>query len=232
MEHKYYETRNRASDAIKDGKVMVDGKLAKASQKVNESSHIEIKEEKFYVSRAAKKLESYLHECPVDIAGKRVLDIGSSTGGFAQIILEHNPKELSCVDVGKGQLHQSILQDSRVSSYEETDIRRFDQCGYEVATCDVSFISVEQIMGDIERLTQKKSDIIILYKPQFEVGRVAKRDSKGVVMSQEAISESMSRFQRHAKNMGWMLVQSSRCKLSGKEGNQEYIFHFKKGVQD
>jgi len=134
------------------------------------------------------------------------------------------------VDVGSNQLHHSIREQKVVKVFEETDIREFTQSGFEVITCDVSFISIEQIMHDIDRVSNQSSDIIILYKPQFEVGKDAKRDSKGVVLDQEIIQEKMTAFKQHAADMGWMIINSSCSKLSGKEGNQEYIFHFTKGT--
>ena len=226
----HFESRNRALEAIKSGSVQVNQKIAKASQKVDANSEIRVQDEKFYVSRAAKKLEGFLAEYPVQIAGKKVLDIGSSTGGFAQIILEHSPALLVCVDVGSNQLHHSIREQKVVRVFEETDIREFNQSGFEIVTCDVSFISIEQIMDDIDRVSSQSSDIIILYKPQFEVGKDAKRDSKGVVLDQEIIRDKMAGFKQHANDMGWMITNSSYSKLSGKEGNQEYMFHFKKAV--
>ena len=88
VEESYFESRNRALDAIKAGKVKVDGKIPKPSVKVGHNSQIEVEDEKYYVSRAARKLENFLAENPIELQGKRVLDIGSSTGGFAQILLE------------------------------------------------------------------------------------------------------------------------------------------------
>ena len=92
------------------GKVKVDGKLPKASAKIDENSIVEVEDEKFYVSRAARKLENFLAEYPMAFKGKRALDIGSSTGGFAQIVLENGVASLSCVDVGKDQLHISLRE--------------------------------------------------------------------------------------------------------------------------
>jgi len=228
VEHGYYESRNRALEAIKSGKVIVDGKSTKASQKVDENSNVNIIDEKFYVSRAAKKLEGFLEEHPVETLDKRALDIGSSTGGFAQILLENGVKSLTCVDVGRDQLHYKIRDDARVEVFEETDIREFERDSFEVVSCDVSFISIMQILADIERLSKDGSDILILYKPQFEVGKDAKRDSKGVVINQNIIREKMEEFENKTETMGWRLEQRSTSKISGKEGNQEYIYHYKK----
>lgn len=227
VEEGYFESRNRALDAIKTGKVTVDGKKAKASQKITPECNVEVEDEKFYVSRAARKLESFLAEYPMELAGKRALDIGSSTGGFAQILLENSVGSLACVDVGSDQLHISLRGDERLSLFEETDIRDFeDQGGFEVVTCDVSFISILQIIEDIDRLSTK--DIVILYKPQFEVGREVKRDSKGVVQDIDAINKRKSEFEQKAAELGWELRYQSASEIAGKSGNQEYLYHFEK----
>ncbi|WP_373030957.1 TlyA family RNA methyltransferase [Sulfurovum sp.] len=229
VEEGYFESRNRANDAIKAGQVMVDGKKAKASAKVDENSIVEVEDTKFYASRAARKLEDFLAEHPVDMKGKRALDIGSSTGGFAQIVLENAANTLSCVDVGKDQLHVSLRTNEKLSLHEETDIREFQSDdAFELITCDVSFISIRQITDDIDRLSQKGTDIIILYKPQFEVGKDVKRDSKGVVQDLDAIARRKEEFEAEAEKLGWSLTYEALSKVQGKEGNQEYLYHFVK----
>ncbi len=229
VEEGYFESRNRAHDAIKAGKVKVDGKLPKASAKIDENSSVEVEDEKFYVSRAARKLENFLAEYAMDFKGLSALDIGSSTGGFAQIVLENGVESLSCVDVGKDQLHISLRNEKRLSLYEETDIRDFEaEEAFELVTCDVSFISILQITNDINRLAKEGADIVILYKPQFEVGKDVKRDSKGVVQDIDAIARRKEEFETEAKKLGWDEKYQSESKVQGKEGNQEYLYHFVK----
>ncbi len=229
VEEGYFESRNRANDAIKAGQVLVDGKKAKASAKVDENTIVEVEDTKFYVSRAARKLENFLAEHPIDFKGKKALDIGSSTGGFAQIVLENAVASLSCVDVGKDQLHISLRNNEKLSLYEETDIREFQSDDtFELITCDVSFISILQIIDDIDRLSQNGTDIIILYKPQFEVGKDVKRDSKGVVQDLDAIARRKEEFEAKAVKLGWELNYQALSQVQGKEGNQEYLYHFRK----
>ena len=229
VEEGYFESRNRANDAIKAGQVIVDGKKAKASAKVDENSIVEVEDTKFYASRAARKLEDFLAEHPVDMKGKRALDIGSSTGGFAQIVLENDVATLSCVDVGKDQLHVSLRTNEKLSLHEETDIREFQSDdAFELITCDVSFISILQITDDIDRLGQNGTDIIILYKPQFEVGKDVKRDSRGVVQDLDAIARRKEEFEAEAIKLGWSLKYQALSQVQGKEGNQEYLYHFVK----
>jgi len=229
VEEGYFESRNRAHDAIKAGQVTVDGKKPKPSAKIDEKSLVDVADEKFYVSRAARKLENFLAEYPIDFKDKIALDIGSSTGGFAQIVLENGVASLSCVDVGTDQLHISLRENEKVSLYEETDIREFESDkAFDVITCDVSFISILQITDDINRLSQNGTDIIILYKPQFEVGKDVKRDSKGVVQDVDAIARRKEAFEAEAKKLGWELKYQALSQVTGKEGNQEYLYHFKK----
>jgi len=225
----YYESRNRANEAIKSGLVTLDGKKPKASAKVDENTIVAVEDAKFYVSRAARKLENFLAEYSVDMTDKRALDIGSSTGGFAQIVLENGVDSLTCVDVGSEQLHISLREDARVTLYENTDIREFESDeGFELITCDVSFISILKITDDIDRLSQKGTDIIILYKPQFEVGKDVKRDSKGVVQDVDTIARRKEEFEAEAVKLGWEQKYQAESKVQGKEGNQEYLYHFKK----
>jgi 23S rRNA (cytidine1920-2'-O)/16S rRNA (cytidine1409-2'-O)-methyltransferase len=229
VEEGYFESRNRALEAIKAGEVSVDGKKAKPSAKIDENSVVEVADAKFYVSRAARKLENFLAEHPVSMEGKRTLDIGSSTGGFAQIVLENGIASLTCVDVGKDQLHISLRNDARVTVYEETDIRVFEtEKVFEVITCDVSFISILRIINDIDRLATEGTEIIILYKPQFEVGKDVKRDSRGVVQDVDAIARRKEAFEDEAKKLGWKEKCQAQSKVAGKEGNVEYLYHFKK----
>jgi len=228
-EEGYFESRNRAHDAIKAGLVTVDGKKAKASAKIDENTVVEVENTKFYVSRAGRKLDAFLSEYPMDLSAKRALDIGSSTGGFAQIVLEKGVASLDCVDVGRDQLHISLRGNKKLSLHEETDIREYqNDDAFELITCDVSFISVLQIIADIDRLAQSGTDIVILYKPQFEVGKDAKRDSKGVVQDLDTIARHKEAFEAEAKRLGWEEKYQSESKIAGKEGNREYLFHFVK----
>ena len=223
----YFESRNRALDAIKRGKVFVNGKVAKASTKCDDGSTIDIDSEKFYVSRAAKKLELFLKDYPINLQGKRALDIGSSTGGFVQILLECGVSSVTAVDVGSNQLHHTLRENPKVIIFEEMDIRAF-QCNkpFDIVTCDVSFISIVQIIEDIDRLSN--NEIILLFKPQFEVGRGVKRDSRGVVTDKVAISASKEHFEKRAREFGWKICYSTHSQLAGKSGNIEYIYHFTK----
>ncbi len=221
-------SRTKAQAIIKSGLVSVNDKVVlKSSQKIEDSDEIKVAEHIEYVSRSAYKLNSFLEELKLDIRDGVALDIGSSTGGFTQVLLENGVKEVSAVDVGKEQLHRSLLENKRVISYESCDIRKFkSEKVFDIVVSDVSFISLLNILDDIDRLASKK--IILLFKPQFEVGRVAARDNHGVVTDEKAITSAMIKFEDACKLKGWKLILKSPSKLTGKEGNLEYCYCYEK----
>ena len=224
----FFESRNRAQEAIKKGLVSVDKRVVnKPSFKVASNS-IEINYEKFYVSRAARKLEEYLKEFYIDFKDKRVLDIGSSTGGFTQIALEYGAKSVDCVDVGSNQLHSSLKESLRVNVYEGCDIRDFRGKGYDIILSDLSFISLLKVVESIDAKAKAKTTIVLLFKPQFEVGLNIKRNSKGVVQDKEAIIRAKEAFLEKTKELKWLLLDRRISKISGREGNIEEFFTFKK----
>ena len=229
VENGLFESRNRASVAIKSGLVSIDGKvITKPSLKVDTLSKVLVQESKFYVSRAAKKLEEYLKEYALPIEGARCLDIGSSTGGFTQMLLENGASSVDCVDVGKEQLHHSLRENSKVSVFEQTDIRDFKALPYDLIVSDVSFISLLKIIDSVDNLSDKYTTICLLFKPQFEVGLGVKRDSKGVVVDINAINSAKRDFELKTKELGWQIVDTRESRVGGKEGNIEYFYSFKK----
>jgi 23S rRNA (cytidine1920-2'-O)/16S rRNA (cytidine1409-2'-O)-methyltransferase len=226
--HNNIQSRNKANELIKSEKVIVDGKIVtKPSFNIEENNKIEINEDEFFVSRAAYKLKYFLEEFSIDLKNKVALDIGSSTGGFTQILLASKVESVTCVDVGSNQLHETLQDDTRIIIQENTDIREFSSNKkFDIVTCDVSFISILNILKDIDRLSSDK--IIILYKPQFEVGKEAKRDSKGVVLDHFAISKCREEFLEKVSLLNWKLIYNQQSKLSGKSGNTEELFYFGK----
>lgn len=221
------ESRNIAQQLIKDGKVSVNDKvILKTSFKVDEHMKVSRVSEHLYVGRAALKLKAFLQEHTVDLKGKHAIDVGSSTGGFTEILLEEDVASVVCVDVGKGQLHSRISSDIRVTSREEQDIRTFESQPFELLTCDVSFISLHYILESLDRLAS--ADLIILFKPQYEVGSEVKRNRTGVVLDDKAIQESFKKFEDACVLLSWTLVSKSASLLEGKEGNREYFYHYEK----
>ncbi|WP_086239941.1 23S rRNA (cytidine-2'-O)-methyltransferase TlyA [Campylobacter devanensis] len=220
-------SRNQAAGLIENGVVLADSKIIKkASQEIEPSDMIEVKTQ-IYVSRAALKLAGFLDEIRLDLSGKTALDIGSSTGGFVQILLENGIKEVVALDVGNMQLSPNLRDDSRVIVQENTDIREFESGDkFDIITADVSFISLLNIIMHIDRLAL--DDIILLFKPQFEVGINAKRTKNGVVKDEKAINKAMIKFESECLALGWKLIYKSNSQIKGKEGNIELFYYFKK----
>ncbi|MGB5919086.1 23S rRNA (cytidine-2'-O)-methyltransferase TlyA [Arcobacter sp.] len=222
------QSRNKAHELIKANKIKIDGAIiTKPSFNVEETHKVEILEDTFYVSRAAYKLKYFLDEIDLDLKNLTALDIGSSTGGFTQILLENGVKNVTCVDVGSNQLHEKIKHDKKIDFFENCDIRDFKSDKiFDIVTCDVSFISLHNIIDDINRLSTK--NIIVLFKPQFEVGTNVKRDKKGMVKDKDAIDLARRKFLGVTVLLNWKLIKNSKSKLEGKDGNIEELFYFKK----
>ena len=184
-------------------------------------------EDVIYVSRAAYKLKSFFDDNNINVNGKNCLDIGSSTGGFVQILCQYGAKIVTAVDVGKEQLSSILKNESRVMSFEGTDIRDFksDFC-FDFVSCDVSFVGIEYILKDIDRLSS--DEIVILFKPQFQVGLDVKRDKRGVVKDAKAIILQTHIFEKRTSVLGWELIKKEHSKVKGKEGNEEIFYYFKK----
>jgi len=227
VEKNLVDSRNKAQQLIKDSKVSVDKKIiTKPSFKVS-NELIELDDEYVYVSRAAYKLKNFLPLLPFVVKDKNALDIGSSTGGFTEVLLLNDVKSVTSVDVGSSQLHQKLLDDKRVKSIEKQDIRTFESSNkFDLITCDVSFISLLHILENIDNLSSKY--IILLFKPQFEVGKNVKRDKNGVVVDTKAISASMIKFEDTCTLLGWKKVLMQESSVTGKEGNLEYCYCYEK----
>ncbi len=227
VENNLVDSRNKAQQLIKDSKVKVNKKvITKPSFKVSDES-VELDDEYVYVSRAAYKLKNFLPLLPFDVGGMNALDIGSSTGGFTEVLLMNGVNSVTSVDVGSSQLHEKLLNDPRVHSVENTDIRDFkSDKPFELVTCDVSFISLQHILEAIDTLCSQY--MILLFKPQFEVGKQVKRDKNGVVTDNKAISAAMMKFEDACTLLGWKKVAMEASSITGKEGNVEYCYCYEK----
>ena len=163
----------------------------------------------------------------LNLAGADVLDVGSSTGGFVQILLQRGAKSVTALDVGSSQLSEILRRDPRVIVRENTDIREFEsEKKFDLITCDVSFISLNLILKSLASLA--KSALIVLFKPQFEVGAEAKRNKKGVLKDEKAPRAARAKFERLCAELGLAALHASACKITGKEGNQEFFYLLKR----
>ena len=163
----------------------------------------------------------------LNLAGVDILDVGSSTGGFVQILLQRGAKSVTALDVGSSQLSEILRRDPRVIVRENTDIREFEsEKKFDLITCDVSFISLNLILKSLASLA--KSALIVLFKPQFEVGAEIKRNKKGVLKDEKAVRAARAKFERLCAELGLVVLQTSACKITGKEGNREFFYLLKR----
>ena len=168
------ETRTKAQALIMAGSVLADGEqVTKAGTLVDENIQIEIEKQNPYVSRGGLKLESVLELFKIDFTNKICMDIGASTGGFTDCMLQHGAKKVYAVDVGRGQLHYKLRQDTRVVNIESVNFRYFDKTllkdKIEIITIDVSFISLDKILPLASEILDINGLIVAMIKPQFEL---------------------------------------------------------------
>ena len=227
FEKGFAQSRNKAAGLIKEGSVWLNGKVErKSSVEIGDNDTVDVEKITQYVSRAGLKLRGFINELSLHVKGADVLDIGSSTGGFVQVWLEEDVKSVTAVDVGSEQLHPSLKVDNRIILHENSDIRLFNpNKTYDMVSCDVSFIGIGTLIEHINRLAKK--DIIILFKPQFEVGKDVKRTTKGVVKDGSAIMRAQNQFEAQTTILGWQLMDKRESLLKGKEGNVETFYYFK-----
>ena len=163
----------------------------------------------------------------LNLAGADVLDVGSSTGGFVQILLQRGAKSVTALDVGSSQLSEILRRSPRVIVRENTDIREFaSEKKFDLITCDVSFISLNLILKSLASLA--KNALIVLFKPQFEVGAEIKRNKKGVLKDEKAVRAARAKFEQLCAELGLAVLHASACKITGKEGNREFFYLLKR----
>ena len=227
VEEKYFETRARAQEAIKNGQVKVNGVvIKKPSQEIEDGQKIELAENILkYVSRGGLKLEKAIKEFKIDFDGKVVLDMGSSTGGFTEVSLLNGAKKVYAVDVGTGQLHKDLLNNPKVISMEKTEIRDvgekiFDEC--DIIVADISFISEVKILGAIYDKISKQN-LYILIKPQFEMGAELSRKYKGVIKDYNLSKKIASQAIEQIVTLGFSVHGITDSPITGGDGNHEFI---------
>lgn len=225
-------TRTRAEDVIRKHGVMVNGKmLNKTGKKIPVDATIELLAEEIpYVSRGSLKLKHALEKFKVDLKGKKVLDIGASTGGFTEVALENGASKVYCVDVGQHQLHPKIAENDKVVNLEKTHVRELNNrlipepC--DVVVIDVSFISLEKVLPFLHPLLTENAECIALVKPQFEVGK--KNIGKGgIVKNKRLYPEVIEKIKEIGKLNHLNYVTHTDSPILGGDGNQEFLMHLK-----
>jgi 23S rRNA (cytidine1920-2'-O)/16S rRNA (cytidine1409-2'-O)-methyltransferase len=244
------KSREHANALIMEGRVFVDGKkLTKAGTLISESSDIYIKEtEQRYVSRGGLKLEAALDFFNIDVNNKVIIDVGSSTGGFADCLLKRGAEKVYCIDVGYGQLDWTLRNDPRVIILERTNIRYLDKIvseekkkfrakefedliegNIDLATIDVSFISLTKVIPVVLKFIKEKGEILALVKPQFEVGR-GEVGKGGIVREDDKRFSAIKSVQEASQKLGLRIIDVFQSPIRGHKGNIEYFLYMKRGI--
>ncbi len=230
------QSREKAKAIIMSGNVYVNGqKEDKAGSNFGEDAVIEVRGTALkYVSRGGLKLEKAMENFDVTLEGKVCMDVGSSTGGFTDCMLQNGAVKVYAVDVGHGQLDWKLRNDSRVVCMEKTNIRyvlpEHIQDRIDFASIDVSFISLTKVLGPVKELLTDNGQIVCLIKPQFEAGR-EKVGKHGVVREPEVHLEVINKVIEFAVSIGFEILNLEFSPVKGPEGNIEYLLHLQKHIE-
>ena len=237
VERGYYPSRERARRAVMAGEVRVvrNGRVLKPGEEVGDSGfHILKYEKPLYVSRGGEKLANALDEWGLEVDGARVLDIGSSTGGFTDCLLQRGALRVTALDVGEGQLHWKLRNDRRVTVMERVNARylRVDMLPYrpDLVCIDVSFISVRLIFQALMEAVDEGCRVIALVKPQFEAGR-GQVGRKGVIRDNRVHLQVLVKTRQTLEEMGFFLHRVTEAIPRGRQGNREFMTLWVKGVR-
>lgn len=228
------ESREKAKAIIMSGNVFVNEQREdKAGTTFDEKAEIVVKGNTLkYASRGGYKLEKAMEAFHIVLDGKTCMDVGSSTGGFTDCMLQNGAKKVYAVDVGTNQLLWRLRQDERVISMEQTNIRYLtrDQIedDIEFASIDVAFISLTKVLEPVRELLTPQGEVVCLIKPQFEAGR-EKVGKKGVVRDPKVHEEVIEAVVGYAKSIGFTVLNLDYSPIKGPEGNIEYLMQIKKG---
>jgi len=233
VERGIIESREKAKALIIEGSVLVDGTVVdKAGTLVKPDASLQILRRMPYVSRGGLKLEGAIKSFNVNVKDKIAMDIGASTGGFTDCLLQHGARKVYAVDVGYGQLDWKLRNDKRVILLEKTNIRylRRDRIPDEIdlITVDVSFISLLKVIPRALEFLTSSGEIIALIKPQFEVGR-KNVEKGGVVRDEDKRLEVIEKIKTELKKMGLNIKGIIKSSLPGPKGNIEYFIYLRRG---
>jgi 23S rRNA (cytidine1920-2'-O)/16S rRNA (cytidine1409-2'-O)-methyltransferase len=229
VDHGLVESGEKARALIMAGEVLVNGQRAdKAGRLVPPDVHVEIKTQLKYVSRGGLKLEGALQHFSIDVTGMVCADIGTSTGGFTDCLLQHGAAKVHAVDTGTGQIDWRLRSDARVVLHEGFNARYLDigDLGEQVdiAVCDVSFISVTLIIPAIVRVLKPNTGrMVVLIKPQFEVGR--EHVGKGGIVREAALHEASCAKVRACVEESNFTTEIMESPITGAEGNREFLLY-------
>jgi 23S rRNA (cytidine1920-2'-O)/16S rRNA (cytidine1409-2'-O)-methyltransferase len=224
------ESRHQAQALILSGRIRVPGvATAKPGLLIPPDQPLELLQPALYVSRGGEKLEGALKHFQVRVQDRFCWDVGASTGGFTDCLLQNGARQVAAIDVGRGQLHWKLRQDPRVINLEKTHILHASAADLSpgppsLVTVDVSFISLEKVLPHLARLVPPGTEFLALLKPQFEAG--PKLAPKGVVRHPKIREEILQRIQQALPAWGFRGLGSVPSALKGPKGNQETFLHF------
>ncbi|GIM27940.1 TlyA family rRNA (cytidine-2'-O)-methyltransferase [Clostridium polyendosporum] len=233
VERGFFQSRERAKTNIMAGNIFIDGRrVDKCGEKVKIEAHIEVKGEDLpYVSRGGFKLEKAIKSFLISLKDKICLDIGASTGGFTDCMLQNGAKKVYAIDVGYGQFAWKLRTDPRVVCMERTNVRYVtpEQINDEAdfASIDVSFISLKKVLPAVVSLLNEQGEVVALIKPQFEAGR-EKVGKKGVVRDPKTHEEVITDIADYVEESGLKIISVGYSPIKGPEGNIEYLIYFTK----
>lgn len=228
VERSLVPSRTKAQELIKEKLVLVNGKVIdKSNYIISESDSIEIKEnDKLkYVSRGGLKLDKAINTFNIDMTNKKVMDIGSSTGGFSDCALKHGASHIVAVDVGTNLMHESLRNDPRIDLHEQTNFKEFDSKYFkdiDIAVCDVSFISLKKIIDKIAS-ENVKLDMVCLIKPQFECGKEIADKYKGIILNKQIHIDIIKDMINYFNDKGFFIKNLTSSPIRGGDGNIEYL---------
>ena len=224
------ESRERAQALILAGQVLVNGqKVVKSGAPVPSDADVRILGERMpYVSRGGLKLEAALREYAIDVAGATALDVGASTGGFTDCLLQHGAAKVYAVDVGYGQMAWKVRQDPRVIVIERVNIREMDASlvpePVDIAVIDVSFISLEKVLPAIMPFLNPNSRVVALVKPQFEAGK-GQVGKGGIVRDESVRAAAVDKVRAAVEKAGLDVRSVIPSPITGQDGNVEYLLY-------
>jgi 23S rRNA (cytidine1920-2'-O)/16S rRNA (cytidine1409-2'-O)-methyltransferase len=230
------DSRARAQALILAGKVRVgDGDAARRDHKpgdqLDPAATLAVEQPDPYVSRGGHKLAAALDAFGIDPTGLTALDVGASTGGFTDVLLQRGARRVYALDVGRGQLAESLRRDARVISLERTNARTLTATTLpepmDLAVIDVSFISLDKVLGPVATTLRPRAPIAALVKPQFEAGKG--RTERGVVKDPAIHREVLERVTAHAATLGLGTRDLIASPILGAEGNKEFLIHLANG---
>lgn len=231
-------SRAQARELVERGKVTVGGAPApKPTRLVDPGEAVEVAGDgPRFVSRGGEKLDAALDHFGIDPAGRRVIDIGSSTGGFSDCVLQRGATRVVAIDVGRNQLHEKIRADDRVDVHEQTNVRHTDPADFggsgDLVVADLSFISLRVVAPHLVAFAADGADLVILVKPQFEAGKAEADKARGVIRDPEVWRRTLDDATTALSAAGAAIMGVMVSPITGGDGNVEFLVHARAGAPD